>query len=81
MIKPPIESKITLVAAITPAWSAWFQRLWALVSTLDSSGTTANRPTKNLFVGRFYFDTTLGYAVWLKSVNPIVWVDSGGFSV
>jgi hypothetical protein len=28
------------------------------------NGTTANRPTQNLQVGQFYFDTTLGYPAW-----------------
>jgi hypothetical protein len=25
-----------------------------------------------------YFDTTLGYPIWLESVNPDVWVDATG---
>jgi hypothetical protein len=39
------------------------------------NGTTANRPTQNLQLGQFYFDTTLGYPVWYDGTD---WVDSSG---
>jgi hypothetical protein len=42
------------------------------------SGVTANRPDKVLWIGRRYFDTTLGKPVYLKSINPSVWVDGVG---
>jgi hypothetical protein len=38
-------------------------------------GTTANRPTQNLQIGQFYFDTTLGYPIWYDGTD---WVDSSG---
>jgi hypothetical protein len=39
------------------------------------NGITADRPTQNLQVGQFYFDTTLGYPVWYDGTD---WVDSSG---
>jgi hypothetical protein len=39
------------------------------------NGTTANRPTLNLQIGQFYFDTTLGYPIWYDGTD---WVDSSG---
>lgn len=45
------------------------------------SGSTANRPSTNLVVGDFYFDTTLNKPVWCKTTSPIVWVDATGASV
>lgn len=45
------------------------------------SGTTANRPISGLWVGRRYFDTTIGKPVWIKTVGPVVWVDATGAPV
>jgi hypothetical protein len=45
---------------------------------IEASGTTANRPTTNLFIGRPYFDTTLGKPIAIKSLGPTVWVDGVG---
>jgi hypothetical protein len=39
------------------------------------NGATADRPTQNLQLGQFYFDTTLGYPVWYDGTD---WVDSSG---
>ena len=47
------------------------------ISTPEN-GTTANRPTQNLQVGQFYFDTTLGYPIWY---NGTVWKNASGTTV
>jgi hypothetical protein len=39
------------------------------------NGATADRPTQNLQLGQFYFDTTLGYPVWYDGTD---WVDATG---
>jgi hypothetical protein len=47
--------------------------------TADSQyGTTAQRPTTGLQPGNKYFDSTLGFPVYVKSVNPVVWVRYDG---
>jgi hypothetical protein len=46
----------------------------AAIST-PQNGATADRPTQNLQVGQFYFDTTLGYPVWWDGAD---WVDATG---
>lgn len=66
---------------MTVPWLSWVDRVHAAVSSLYQSGTTANRPTELLWVGRSYFDTTLGYPVWVKSVKPAVWVSAAGVVV
>lgn len=66
---------------VSVPWSAWFSRAHAAISAVYQSGTTADRPTALLWVGRPYFDTTLGKPVWVKSVKPTVWVDGSGVSV
>lgn len=62
-------------------WLQWFDRVHAIASACQQSGTTANRPTSRLWIGRSYFDTTLGIPVYVQSVKPTVWVDSAGVVV
>lgn len=62
-------------------WGQWFARVHRIAAAVQSSGTTANRPTSVLWIGRTYFDTTLGIPVWVKSVNPVVWCNSAGGAV
>jgi hypothetical protein len=65
----------------TSAWAAWFAQVLTVAQDTSNSGTTAQRPTTLLYVGKPYFDTTLGYAINLKSTNPTVWVNGAGASV
>ncbi len=53
----------------------WMSATGNLLNALQSSGTTANRPTTFLFDGRTYFDTTLGTPIWYVSAG---WVDAAG---
>jgi hypothetical protein len=46
-----------------------------LAISTPQNGATADRPTQNLQVGQFYFDTTLGYPVWWSGTY---WVDALG---
>ena len=63
------------------SWIGWFFRVNTVVQTLQQWGTTADRPTFNLWPGRFYYDTTLGKPVWVHSTNPTVWHDAAGVVV
>ena len=42
------------------------------------SGTTANRPTLQLQIGQFYYDTSLGIPIWY---NGTVWKNASGTAV
>jgi hypothetical protein len=70
---------------IAPAWRAWISQLFGVVQALGTNGTTALRPvatpTVPLYVGQSYFDATLGKPIWIKSLNPTVWVDATGTPV
>ena len=44
--------------------------------TIPASGTTANRPTENLQVGQYYFDTSLGYPIYWNGTD---WVSALGY--
>lgn len=62
-------------------WGQWLSRTHDIVVSLQQSGPTADRPTKVLWIGRRYFDTTLGIPVWVQSVKPTVWVNASGSAV
>ena len=79
MIIPPIRRPID--NPLERSWVEFFEKIGLFAGTLDESGTTANRPTTKLWVGRMYFDTTLGYPIWIKSLGPTVWVDAAGTTV
>lgn len=79
MEKPPLTQELSTPGAIPRAWAVWFTNLW--VQTNSISGPTADRPTKDLFVGKQYYDTTLNKPIWLRSVRPTVWKDAAGVTV
>ena len=62
-------------------WLQRFDRVHSIASAQQQSGPTASRPTSRLWVGRQYFDTTLGLPVFVKSVKPTVWVNGAGTAV
>lgn len=53
----------------------------ALAGTSLTSGPTTSRPSPPSFVGQGYFDTTLGFMVWVSSISPAVWVDAAGVAL
>lgn len=86
MIKePPLQSAILTGRFLSNGWATFVSSLYRQavrsVNGLEESGTTANRPTTDLWVGRQYFDTTLGYPVFVKSLGPTVWVNGAGTTV
>ena len=65
----------------TKSGSEWLNLIWLAANSVTESGTTAQRPTTNLWIGRVYMDTTLGMPIWVSAVTPsIVWVDATGAS-
>ena len=70
-----------LAINVRPDWAALFASLQATAYAGSRSGTTAQRPTDELkgrYPGMPYFDTTLGYTVFLKYASSNVWVDATG---
>lgn len=57
---------------------SWFASIQRWLSPQGQYGATGVRPKMNLWIGQDFFDTTLGYKVTVKSLNPTVWVDGGG---
>lgn len=56
----------------------WFTQVYTLCFSIQESGTTANRPIKNVWLGRRYYDTTLNKPVYVSAINPIVYRDAAG---
>jgi len=58
----------------------YFNNLDAFLVAISTpqNGTTANRPTQNLQIGQFYYDTTLGIPIFW---NGTVWKNSSGTTV
>jgi hypothetical protein len=60
-------------------WQAWFGSIFQWLGPQGQFGTTAKRPTTNLFIGLSYYDTTLGYPVFVHQISPsIVWHNAAG---
>ena len=57
---------------------SWLSIVHTTVIAMRQSGVTTDRPTKLLWVGRPFFDTTLGKPIWYESPG---WVDATGTSV
>ena len=58
----------------------WYFLVFLSLKHLTQSGTTAQRPTENLWAGRPYFDTSLGAngkPIWY-SVAAGIWVLADG---
>jgi hypothetical protein len=58
----------------------YFNNLDAFLTAISTpqNGTTANRPTQNLQIGQFYYDTTLGIPIYW---NGTVWKNASGTTV
>jgi hypothetical protein len=63
---------------------SWFQSIQRWLGPIGQTGVTSARPNSGVYVGLSYFDTTLGYPVFAKSVvssanaQVVVWVNASG---
>ena len=75
-ITPPDQDQ----KVITLPWRTWFQYVREVISALTASGTTTERPTTLLWIGRRFYDTSLNKPVYLSSVSGAtrVWRDATG---
>ena len=73
-----IDENQNAVAVVNSEWRNFFGAVSNICIAVTSSGTTVQRPTKFLFTGRPYFDTTLGIPIWYKTAG---WVNSVGGAV
>ncbi len=69
---------VFVLSGVLDGWRNFFNAVYFICNSTTTSGTTAQRPTEGLYIGRVYFDTTLGYPIWLQSIGPVVWCDATG---
>lgn len=60
---------------ISRAWAGWIGRAFIVLFADQQSGTTAQRPTDELYVGRPYLDTTIGKPIWYSGSG---WIKADG---
>jgi len=78
--KPPSGAVDQGAEMQNPGWASFFSAVFNLLSGLTSSGTTAQRPTTFLFIGRTYFDTSLGAhgkPIWIAK-DGVTWILADG---
>jgi hypothetical protein len=82
-VSNPVDNKSIGRARFTIGWQSWFSDAFNFLQALTSSGTTANRPTKFIWTGRTYYDTTLNKPIWVKNMTgaTVNWVDATGTGV
>jgi len=78
-VSPPEYSK-QYQDQISNVFRLYFTQIdnYTQASAIPANGTTANRPTSNLQIGQFYYDTTLGYPIWWSGS---VWKNASGTTV
>jgi len=81
MSLPDNSKAVEPTGKFTQPWLNWASDIDRFVTAAKLSGPTANRPTDYLYIGRPYFDTSLGYQINLKSVMPNIWVNAMGAPV
>lgn len=83
VINPVPVGLVSASGVPTPAFQQWLQQAYMLLFAGQQSGTTAQRPLKGLYIGRPYFDTTLGIPIWVQSVTAsvAVWCNATGGAV
>jgi hypothetical protein len=73
--QPPQGAVVNRDGTATPGWSPFFSAIFALLTAMTQSGTTAQRPTTLLWTGRMYYDTTLGLPIFYQGPG---WVKADG---
>lgn len=66
------------IIGVLPALATWFTQVFIICFSVQESGTTAQRPIKNLWIGRPYFDTTINRQI---CYNGTAWQRADGVIV
>ena len=79
-IPPIVPGTVDETGLPSRAMSNWMMKVFRLCFDTQNSGTTAQRPTANLYPGKFYFDTSLGAngkPIWVNKAST-GWVLADG---
>lgn len=80
---PIAESLVDKSGKASNAFAQWLNQVFRIVFDVQNSGSTANRPSTNLYPGKPYFDTSLGAngkPIWVNK-GSTGWVDATGAPV
>ena len=69
------------LVGVIPALATWFTQVFVICFSIQQSGTTAEMPTKNLWIGRRYYNKTLQKPVYVSTISPTVWRDAVGVAI
>ncbi len=75
LINQPPNSAVDEGSQVSQGWATFFNTVFQILAAMTLSGTTAQRPTRFFWVGRPYFDTTLGLPIWY---NGTIWIKADG---
>jgi hypothetical protein len=81
---PPENAVDEQGGRVNQGWAQFFSNVSGLLTAVTLSGTTAQRPTSLIWIGRPYFDTSLaggnGMPIWVSDVTAgvVTWVDATG---
>jgi hypothetical protein len=81
LINQPPQTPVDQAGAVSQGWATFFSAVFSILDALTMSGTTANRPTRFLWVGRPYYDRTLNAGVGLPiyyTGTGAVWITAAG---
>jgi len=83
--KSPFQTQLAVgnQAMPDPGWIEFFSEVYKGILATQQGGTTAQRPTKNLYPGRFFIDFSLaanGKPIWIGA-DGATWIDATGATV
>ena len=73
LLVAPVDYRQQYIDQLNNALRLYFNQIDNFTQgvTVPASGTTANRPTENIQVGQYYFDTTIGRPIFWNGTNLI----------
>lgn len=78
LINQPPQTPVDQRGAVSQGWATFFSAVFSILDALTQSGATTSRPTKFLWVGRPFYDVTLGIPIWYTGTG---WADAAGGAV
>lgn len=72
------------ILSVKPAWASFWSQVGQLLFAETRNGPTSSRPTSALpsrYIGMPYFDTDLGFPVYLETASSDAWVRYDGTPV
>jgi hypothetical protein len=73
----PVDYEQNYIDQLSNALRLYFNQIDNFTQnvTTPDSGPTSERPDRNLQVGQYYFDTTIGRPIWYNGTN---WINAAG---